>query len=97
MIFLAKSPLAARYDLTSVLQVLSAAAPLSKETELEACRALGINLVLQGDDLKFPKQIYFEQNMDDKVSVLSVSLNLSSVKLDKTLHRPDYFEKLSLS
>ena len=57
MIFLAKSPLVARFDLTSVLQVLSAAAPLSKETELEACRALGIKVVLQGDDIKFQKTL----------------------------------------
>ena len=49
----------ARFDLTSVLQVLSAAAPLSKETELEACRALGIKVVIQGDAIQFPK-IFFK-------------------------------------
>ena len=58
MIFLTKSPLVARFDLTSVLQVLSAAAPLSKETELEACRALGIKVVLQGDGIQFPKTFF---------------------------------------
>ena len=58
MIFLAKSTLVARFNLTSVLQVLSAAAPLSKETELEACRALGIKVVLQGDGIQFPKTFF---------------------------------------
>ena len=103
MIFLAKSPLVARFDLTSVLQVLSAAAPLSKETELEACRALGIKVVLQGDDIKVPKNlnksilnrtyiVQFLLTRDQTLGSISLSLylNLSSVRLDKALQRPHF-------
>ena len=48
VIFLAKSPLVSRFDLSSVILTGSAAAPLSKETELEACKVLGIKDMYQG-------------------------------------------------
>ncbi len=48
VIFLSKSPLVAKYDLRSVILVLSAAAPLSRDSEALACEALGITNVIQG-------------------------------------------------
>ena len=37
-----------KYDLSSVIYLGSGAAPLSKETELEACRNLGVGDIGQG-------------------------------------------------
>ena len=48
VIFLAKTPMVKKYDLSSVIATVSAAAPLSKETEQEACQVLGLNDIFQG-------------------------------------------------
>ena len=48
VIFLAKTPVVKEYDLSSVIAIISAAAPLSKETEQEACQVLGLNGIFQG-------------------------------------------------
>ena len=51
VIFLAKSPLVANYDLSSVISTASGAAPLSKDTEQQACKVLGITDIYQGNNL----------------------------------------------
>ena len=48
VLFVAKSPLVAKYDLSSVLATIIAAAPLSKEIEDEACKVMGIKNIYQG-------------------------------------------------
>lgn len=48
-IFLAKSPLVARYDLSSVIGVGCGAAPLARDTQEEACRKLGVQQFGQGE------------------------------------------------
>ena len=48
VIFLAKSPIVKKFDLSSVIATISAAAPLSKETEQDACEVLGESDIFQG-------------------------------------------------
>ena len=48
VIFLAKNPMVAKFDLGSVIATASGAAPLSKDTEQEACKVLGISEIYQG-------------------------------------------------
>ena len=50
VIFLVKSPLVAKYDLSSVIATTSGAAPLSKETEEQACKVPGITEIFQGKE-----------------------------------------------
>ena len=38
----------AKFDLSSVIATASGAAPLSKDTEQEACKVLGISEIYQG-------------------------------------------------
>ena len=53
VIFLAKNPLVAKFDLSSVIATASGAAPLSKDVELEACKILGISEIYQGTQNRF--------------------------------------------
>lgn len=48
MVFLAKSPLVAKYDLSSLHTILSGAAPLSKNVELLAKEKTGVTNIRQG-------------------------------------------------
>ena len=48
VIFLAKTPMVKKFDLSSVIATVSAAAPLSKETEQEGCEVLGVSDIFQG-------------------------------------------------
>ncbi|CAH1786802.1 unnamed protein product [Owenia fusiformis] len=48
MVFLAKSPLVSRYDLSSVRQIGSGAAPLSKDIEMAVKERLGVERLTQG-------------------------------------------------
>ena len=49
VIFLAKSPLVDKFDLSSIMGVGCGGAPLAKETQDEACRKLGVKSFLQGE------------------------------------------------
>ncbi len=47
-LFLAKSPLVAKYDVRSVLSASCGAAPLAGDVHRDTCRALGIEQLGQG-------------------------------------------------
>ena len=48
-VFLAKSPIVKNYDLSSIIQVISGAAPLSKEAESELSQRLKLTSIGQGN------------------------------------------------
>ena len=48
VIFLAKSPLVEKYDLSSVMVAGCGAAPLARETQQMACKRLGVRQLGQG-------------------------------------------------
>ncbi|XP_037953679.1 4-coumarate--CoA ligase 1 [Teleopsis dalmanni] len=64
MVFLAKHPLVEKYDLSSLLALLSGAAPLSKETEDQIKERIGVPIIRQGYGLSEATLSILVQNDD---------------------------------